>query len=61
MHEWFVPLHPQAEIFEGRACPYKPCSDYCRFEKPFCLHDLKAEEVWPRLEKFVGKHLNAAL
>jgi ADP-heptose:LPS heptosyltransferase len=59
MHEWFVPLHPQAEIFEGRACPYKPCSDYCRFEKPFCLHDVTAEEVWPHVERFTAKHLTA--
>ena len=57
MPEWFVPLHPAAEIFEGKACPYKPCSDYCRFEKPFCLHDLKAEDVWPRVETFAAKHL----
>lgn len=59
MHEWFKPLHPQAEIFEGRACPYKPCSDYCRFEKPFCLHDVTAEEVWPHVERFAAKHLAA--
>ena len=59
MYEWFMPLHPQAEIFEGKACPYKPCSDYCRYEKPFCLHDLKAEEVWPRIERFTTKHLPA--
>jgi heptosyltransferase-2 len=57
MHEWFVPLHPQAEVFEGKACPYKPCSDYCRYEKPFCLHDLKADEVWPRVAKFAALHL----
>jgi heptosyltransferase-2 len=60
VHEWFVPLHPAAEIIEGRACPYKPCSDYCRFERPFCLEDLKVDEVWPRIERFVTKHLPAA-
>ncbi len=59
MHEWFVPLHPQAEIFEGKGCPYKPCSDYCRYEKPFCLHDVTAAEVWPRVELFTAKHLPA--
>ncbi|HEV2694994.1 MAG TPA: glycosyltransferase family 9 protein [Verrucomicrobiae bacterium] len=57
LHEWFAPLHPAAEIFEGKACPYKPCSDYCRYPRPFCLDDVKAEMVWPRLEKFVEKHL----
>jgi len=57
MPEWFVPLHPAAEIFEGRACPYKPCSDYCRYAKPFCLGEVTAEEVWPRAEAFAAKHL----
>ena len=55
--EWFAPLHPAAEMVEGRACPYRPCSDYCRYEKPFCLGDLTAEEVWPRVEKFAAQHL----
>jgi ADP-heptose:LPS heptosyltransferase len=57
MHEWWRPLHPAAEIYEGRACPYKPCADYCRFEKPFCLHDVTADEVWPRLEVFLNRNL----
>jgi len=60
LHEWFAPLHPQAEIFEGRACPYKPCSDYCRYAKPFCLGDVPAAEVWPQVETFVEKHLTSA-
>jgi ADP-heptose:LPS heptosyltransferase len=58
MHEWFVPLHPAAEIFEGKACPYKPCADYCRYEKPFCLANVTAAEVWPRVEKFVMQNLS---
>lgn len=59
MHEWFAPLHAAAEIVEGRACPYKPCSDYCRFDRPFCLGDVTADEVWPRVEIFASKHLSA--
>ena len=57
LHEWFAPLHPAAEVFEGRACPYKPCSDYCRYATPFCLWQVPVEEVWPRVEKFAAKHL----
>jgi len=57
LHEWFAPLHPAAEIFEGKACPYKPCSDYCRYSRAFCLADVKAEDVRPRVENFVAKHL----
>ncbi len=57
LHEWFAPLHPAAEVFEGRACPYKPCSDYCRFATPFCLWDVPVEEVRPRVERFLAQHL----
>lgn len=55
--EWFVPVNPAAEVFEGKACPYKPCSDYCRYDKPFCLTDVKTEEVWLRIEKFATQHI----
>lgn len=57
LHEWFAPLHPASEVFEGKACPYKPCSDYCRFPSPFCLQDVTVDEVWPRVEQFVQRHL----
>jgi ADP-heptose:LPS heptosyltransferase len=61
LSEWFTPLHPAAEFFEGRNCPYKPCSDYCRFEKNFCLQNLPAMEVWPRIFQFAQKHLSTVL
>jgi ADP-heptose:LPS heptosyltransferase len=52
--EWFAPLHPQSEWIEGKACPYKPCSDYCRFPTPFCLWNISEEEVFARVEKFLA-------
>lgn len=52
--EWFAPLHPQSEWIEGKACPYKPCSDYCRFPTPFCLWNIGEEEVFGRVEKFLA-------
>jgi ADP-heptose:LPS heptosyltransferase len=52
--EWFAPLHPAAEWMEGKACPYKPCSDYCRFATPFCLWNIGAEEVFGRVKKFLA-------
>ena len=55
--ERFIPLHPAAEVFAGRACPYKPCSDYCHYEKPFCLGDVTVDEIWPRLSVFAEKQL----
>ena len=57
LHEWFAPLHPASEVFEGRACPYKPCSDYCRFAEPFCLRGISVADVWPRVEDFVKRNL----
>jgi ADP-heptose:LPS heptosyltransferase len=61
LSEWFAPLSPVAEAFEGKACPYKPCSDYCRYAKPFCLGDVKVDEVWARVEKFAERHLTSIL
>ena len=56
--EWFAPLHPNAEWIEGQACPYKPCSDYCRFPKPFCIQDIPEAEVFRRTEEFVRKNFS---
>jgi ADP-heptose:LPS heptosyltransferase len=57
--EWFAPLHPSSEWVEGRACPYKPCSDSCRFPTPFCLWEIEVEEVFARVEKFVAAQMPA--
>lgn len=51
--EWFAPLHPQAEWIEGKQCPFKPCSDYCRFNSPHCLLTVTEPEVWERVRTFV--------
>jgi heptosyltransferase-2 len=61
LSEWFAPLHPQAEVIEGKPCPYKPCSDYCRFPVPICLHGISAEEVCARIERFVERHVTSDL
>jgi heptosyltransferase-2 len=57
--EWFAPLHPQSEWIEGKSCPYKPCSDYCRFATPECLWDTATEEVWPRVKAFVERNISS--
>jgi heptosyltransferase-2 len=59
LSEWFLPLHPAADWVEGRACPYKPCSDYCRFQNPICLYGLAEEEIITRVESFLARHLEA--
>lgn len=53
--EWFAPLHPRSEWMEGKSCPYKPCSDYCRFSQAFCLAGIGDEEVFARLDRFLAQ------
>jgi heptosyltransferase-2 len=57
--EWFAPLHPGSEWLEGKACPYKPCSDYCRFPTPYCMANSAEEEVWALVEAFAARTLRA--
>jgi heptosyltransferase-2 len=57
--EWFAPLHPASEWLQGKACPYKPCSDYCRFQKPYCMVNSTEEEVWERVDGFVTRTMLA--
>lgn len=52
--EWFAPLHPSAEWIEGKACPYKPCSDYCQFPTPYCMVNSSLEEVIQKVEAFLS-------
>jgi len=56
--EWFAPSHPVADWIEGKPCPFKPCSDYCRWPAPLCLTELTEAEVWNRVDKFItGRRL----
>ena len=57
--EWFAPVHPVAEWLEGKPCPYKPCSDYCRFPVPYCMINSGDEEVSQRVRAFLQKTMNA--
>ena len=59
MPEWFAPLHPGSEWLEGKACPYKPCSDYCRFPVPYCMVNSSEEEVWGMVEPFLVRTVGA--
>lgn len=59
--EWFAPLHPRARWIEGRPCPFKPCSDYCRWPRPVCLENLRLEEVWAAVVEFLQKTANATV
>lgn len=53
--EWFAPLHPQAEWLEGKPCPFRPCSDYCRFQIPHCLWNIPVETVMESVTNFLRR------
>jgi ADP-heptose:LPS heptosyltransferase len=55
--QWFAPLGATSEFVEGKPCPYKPCSDYCRFPLPLCMSWVTEEEVWIRARAFVKQRL----
>lgn len=55
--EWFAPMHPEGVYLEGKPCPYKPCSDYCRFPVPRCLWEISEAEASSAVGKFVAQHL----
>jgi ADP-heptose:LPS heptosyltransferase len=57
--EWFAPVHPKAEWLEGKPCPFKPCSDYCRFPQPYCMVNSSEEEVWLRISQFLERTVPA--
>lgn len=50
----FHPVHPQAAWLDGTPCPYKPCHDYCRFDRPYCIQDVAFADVWPRLAAWLA-------
>ncbi len=51
----FVPLHPAAELIDGKPCPFKPCSDYCQFPRPYCLENHSLGEVLAHAEAFLRR------
>ena len=53
LSENFAPQHPQSTWVDGAPCPYKPCSDYCRFPVTHCLHNITATDVWSRLQAWL--------
>ena len=47
--ELFAPRHPKAGWIDGAPCPFKPCSDYCRFMEPRCITSIGVETVVKRV------------
>ena len=52
--ELFSPRHPQSRWIEGSPCPFKPCSDYCRFPEPRCITSIDFETVRERVASWLG-------
>ncbi len=50
----FRPIHPAARWVEGKACPYKPCFDNCRYAVPHCLRDVTEAEVGREIDALIG-------
>ena len=55
--DWFAPMHPSGMCVGGKPCPYKPCSDYCRFSAPRCLWEVSEIEAWDIVQRFIDRHL----
>lgn len=49
----FSPVHPWAAWLEGAACPYKPCSDYCRFPSARCMEGISVEAAIRAVETWL--------
>lgn len=53
--DWWAPLHPASSWIDGKPCPYKPCSDTCRFASPHCILGLGEAEVWDHIQAFLNR------
>jgi ADP-heptose:LPS heptosyltransferase len=50
----FAPRHPRSRWIEGAPCPYKPCSDYCRFEEARCLTSIEAASATDQITQWLS-------
>jgi ADP-heptose:LPS heptosyltransferase len=51
--ELFRPFHKDNLVIIRDICPYRPCSDYCRFPEAYCLTKLKPEMAWPEIRDYL--------
>lgn len=58
LSEWFSPLHPASRCLDGKPCPYKPCSDYCRFLLPLCINNISEDEVLLEATRLAAQHIH---
>jgi ADP-heptose:LPS heptosyltransferase len=56
----FRPYGDSHCVVGGIPCRYHPCFDSCRFDKPYCMHDLTPDIVWPMLKPWLKQKLSGA-
>jgi ADP-heptose:LPS heptosyltransferase len=49
--ELFRPFGEDHLVVIRDICPFRPCSDYCRFPEPYCLTQLTPDRVCPEIER----------
>jgi heptosyltransferase-2 len=43
---WSGPLHPQSKVVINDAFWCRPCFDYCRWDRPYCLEAVPPDDVY---------------
>lgn len=51
----FAPQHPQAAWIDSAPCPYKPCFDNCRFDRPNCIEAITTTATALRIISWLEK------
>jgi heptosyltransferase-2 len=51
--DWFRPWGDQHHLVIRDICPWRPCSDYCKFSEPYCMTKLLPERAWPEIHAHV--------
>ncbi len=58
LSSWFRPFGDGNIVVEKDVCEYKPCWDYCRFERPACLEAVSFEDVISKAGELLSKALD---
>ena len=59
--DWFRPWGDQHHVVIRDICPWRPCFDYCKFSKPYCMTKLLPERVWPEIRDHLHSLLERGL
>ena len=49
--DWFRPWGDIQQIIIRDICPWRPCFDYCKFDRPYCMTKLLPESAWPEIHE----------